>query len=71
MGRNLAELQKQLNEILRRSQQEKEEVLCHCRRLEQEMMTLQEELKNTQENSKSAYEKAAETLVIKYAWFKK
>lgn len=63
LGRNLAELQKQLNEILRRSQQEKEEVLCHCRRLEQEMMTLQEELKNIQENSKSAYEKAAETLI--------
>ncbi|XP_078282015.1 centriolin isoform X2 [Rhinoraja longicauda] len=63
LGKNLAELQKQLNEILRRSQQEKEEVLCHCRRLEQEIMTLQEELKNTQEDSKSAYEKVAETLI--------
>ncbi|XP_069743617.1 centriolin-like [Narcine bancroftii] len=52
LGRNLAELQKQLNEILINSQQEKEEVLCHCKRLKQEIMTLQDELKNTQDNSK-------------------
>ncbi|XP_051893173.1 centriolin-like isoform X4 [Pristis pectinata] len=63
LGKNLAELQKQLNEILKRSQQEKEEVLCHCKRLEQEIMTLREELKNTQEDSKTAYEKAVETLI--------
>ncbi|XP_062929527.1 centriolin isoform X3 [Mobula hypostoma] len=63
LGKNLAELQKQLNETLKHSQQEKEEVLCHCKRLEQEIMTLQEELRNTQEDSKAAYEKAAETLI--------
>ncbi|XP_059849794.1 centriolin isoform X1 [Hypanus sabinus] len=63
LGKNLAELQKQLNETLKNSQQEKEEILCHCKRLEQEIITLQEELRNTQEDSKTAYEKAAETLI--------
>ncbi|XP_067825865.1 centriolin isoform X2 [Heptranchias perlo] len=63
LGKNLAELQKQLNEILERSQQEKEEALCQRRRLEQEMMALQDKLKKTQEDYKTAYEKAADTLM--------
>uniref|UniRef100_UPI00398E464C centriolin isoform X2 n=1 Tax=Pristiophorus japonicus TaxID=55135 RepID=UPI00398E464C len=63
LGKNLAELEKQLNEVLRRSQQEKDEALQHRRRLEQEMMALQDKLKDTQEDCKTAYEKAAETLL--------
>ncbi|XP_067868451.1 centriolin [Heterodontus francisci] len=63
LGKNLAGLQKQLNEILGRSQQEKEEALQHRRRLEQEMMALRDKLKNTQEDYKTACEKAAETLM--------
>ncbi|XP_041049599.1 centriolin [Carcharodon carcharias] len=63
LGKNLAGLQKQLNEILGRSQQEKEEALQHRRKLEQEMMALQVKLKNTEENYKTACEKAAETLM--------
>ncbi|XP_078082504.1 centriolin [Mustelus asterias] len=63
LGKNLAGLQKHLNEILGRSQQEKEEALQHRRKLEQEMMALQDKLKNTQEDYKTVCEKAAETLI--------
>ncbi|XP_043576230.1 centriolin isoform X4 [Chiloscyllium plagiosum] len=62
LGKNLAGLQKQLNKILGRSQQEKEEALKHQKKLEQEMMGLQDELKNKEEDCKTACEKAVETL---------
>ncbi|XP_072344661.1 centriolin isoform X2 [Scyliorhinus torazame] len=63
LGRNLAGLQKHLNEILGRSQQEKEEALQHRRKLELEMMALQDKLKNTRESYKTICKKAAETLI--------
>ncbi|XP_072422178.1 centriolin isoform X3 [Chiloscyllium punctatum] len=63
LGKNLAGLQKQLNKILDRSQQEKEEALKHQKKLEQEVMGLQDELKNKEEDCKTACEKAVETLI--------
>ncbi|XP_048469673.1 centriolin isoform X1 [Rhincodon typus] len=63
LGKNLAGLQKQLNKILGRSHQEKEEALKHQKKLEQEVMGLQDELKNKQEDYTTACEKAVETLM--------
>ncbi|XP_060697445.1 centriolin isoform X4 [Hemiscyllium ocellatum] len=63
LGKNLAGLQKQLNKILGRSQQEKEEALKHQQKLEQEVIGLQDELKNKEEDCKTACEKAVETLI--------
>nr|XP_014346159.1 PREDICTED: centriolin [Latimeria chalumnae] len=58
LGKNLAELQKQLNELLAHSQREQEEALFNQEKLEQEVTSLRDELKKSQEDCKTTETRA-------------
>ncbi|MEE6505076.1 hypothetical protein FKM82_005434 [Ascaphus truei] len=61
LGQNLADLQKQINEILAKSQEEKKEAQDRQRKLQEEMATLQDKAREAPEDYKRACNKAAET----------
>lgn len=63
VGKSLADLQKQFNEILGHSQQEKEEAWARQRQLQEEMASQQEKLGDAQEKYRQACNKAAEERV--------
>lgn len=65
LGKSLADLQKQLSEILARSQWEKEEAQVRERKLHEEMVLQQEKLANGQEEFRQACERALEARVRK------
>ncbi|KAE8582478.1 hypothetical protein XENTR_v10020136 [Xenopus tropicalis] len=60
LGRNLAELQQQFNEILAKSQEEKKEAQERQRKLQEEIAALQEKAKEAPAEYKRACNKAAE-----------
>ncbi|XP_043354698.1 centriolin isoform X2 [Dermochelys coriacea] len=63
VGKSLADLQKQFNEILAHSQQEKEEAWARQRQLQEEMASQQEKLGDAQEKYRQACNKAAEARI--------
>uniref|UniRef100_A0A8C3FSV3 Centriolin n=1 Tax=Chrysemys picta bellii TaxID=8478 RepID=A0A8C3FSV3_CHRPI len=63
LGKSLADLQKQFNEILAHSQQEKEEAWARQRQLQEEMASQQEKLGDAQEKYRQACNKAAEARI--------
>ncbi|XP_030391976.1 centriolin isoform X5 [Gopherus evgoodei] len=63
IGKSLADLQKQFNEILAHSQQEKEEAWARQRQLQEEMASHQEKLGDAQEKYRQACNKAAEARI--------
>ncbi|XP_037735296.1 centriolin isoform X1 [Chelonia mydas] len=63
VGKSLADLQKQFNEILGHSQQEKEEAWARQRQLQEEMASQQEKLGDAQEKYRQACNKAAEARI--------
>ncbi|KAK7802512.1 hypothetical protein U0070_018251, partial [Myodes glareolus] len=63
LGKSLADLQKQLSEILARSQWEKEEAQVRERKLHEEMVLQQEKLANGQEEFRQACERALEARI--------
>nr|XP_021509349.1 centriolin isoform X3 [Meriones unguiculatus] len=63
LGKSLADLQKQLSEILARSQWEKEEAQVRERKLQEEMALQQERLANGQEEFRQACERALEARI--------
>lgn len=65
LGKSLADLQKQFNEILACSQWEREEAQVRERKLQEEMALQQEKLANGQEEFRQACERALEARVRK------
>ncbi|XP_050782617.1 centriolin isoform X4 [Gopherus flavomarginatus] len=63
VGKSLADLQKQFNEILAHSQQEKEAAWARQRQLQEEMASHQEKLGDAQEKYRQACNKAAEARI--------
>nr|XP_045007187.1 centriolin isoform X2 [Jaculus jaculus] len=63
LGKSLADLQKQFNEILARSQWEREEAQVRERKLHEEMTLQQEKLANGQEEFRQACERALEARI--------
>ncbi|XP_069843131.1 centriolin-like isoform X3 [Dipodomys merriami] len=63
LGKSLADLQKQFNEILARSQWEREEAQVRERKLQEEMVLQQEKLANGQEEFRQACERALEARI--------
>ncbi|XP_060056053.1 centriolin isoform X2 [Erinaceus europaeus] len=63
LGRSLADLQKQLGEILARSHWEREEAQVRERKLQEEMTLQQEKLANGQEEFRQACERALEARI--------
>ncbi|XP_038600653.1 centriolin isoform X2 [Tachyglossus aculeatus] len=63
LGKSLADLQKQFNEILTRSQWEKEEAQDRQRKLQEEMALQQEQLADGQEAYRKACNRAAEARI--------
>nr|XP_014427854.1 centriolin isoform X2 [Pelodiscus sinensis] len=63
IGKSLADLQRQFNEILAHSQQEKEEAWARQRQLQEEMASQQEKLGDAQEKYRQACNKAAEARI--------
>ncbi|KAM9207146.1 centriolin [Dugong dugon] len=63
LGKSLANLQKQFNEILARSQWEREEAQVRERQLQEEMTLQQEKLANGQEEFRQACERALEARI--------
>ncbi|XP_067397893.1 centriolin isoform X1 [Emydura macquarii macquarii] len=63
LGKSLADLQKQFNEILAHSQQEKEEAWARQRQLQEEMASQQEKLEDRQQKYRQACNKAAEARI--------
>ncbi|XP_012576987.1 PREDICTED: centriolin [Condylura cristata] len=63
LGKSLADLQKQLSEILARSQWEREEAQVRERKLQEEMALQQEKLASGQDEFRQACERALETRI--------
>ncbi|KAM9117352.1 centriolin isoform 2-T3 [Pangshura tecta] len=63
VGKSLEDLQKQFNEILAHSQQEKEAAWARQRQLQEEMSSQQEKLGDAQEKYRQACNKAAEARI--------
>ncbi|XP_062938195.1 centriolin isoform X2 [Cynocephalus volans] len=63
LGKSLADLQKQLSEILARSQWEREEAQVREQKLQEEMVLQQEKLAHGQEEFRQACERALETRI--------